>query len=232
MAAPGPGLMPTLLVIDNYDSFTYNLVQMFRAHPLEILVRRSDKISPEEADALDPDYILVSPGPKDPAHAGVSKAIIDRFHTRKPILGVCLGMQCMNEVFGGETVRAPLPVHGKTSLVSHDGQGIFRGVPRDFRAARYHSLMIRPLGERLRTTAWSDDGVIMGVELAGYPVFGLQFHPESFLTDHGPILIRNFLEAGPAWTRQELTAARGTARQGWTVTEQVPLDRSNRPAKN
>jgi anthranilate synthase component 2 len=188
---------PTLLVIDNYDSFTYNLVQMFTAYDLDIVVRRSDRISLEEAGAMKPEYILVSPGPRDPAHAGISKAVIERFHASCPILGVCLGMQCMNEVFGGRTVRAPVPVHGKTSQVSHTGRGIFRGMPPAFRAARYHSLMIEPSGDRLVKTAWCDQDVIMGVELKEYPVFGVQFHPESFLTESGEVLIRNFLAAGP-----------------------------------
>ncbi|MFH1155746.1 MAG: aminodeoxychorismate/anthranilate synthase component II [Pseudomonadota bacterium] len=186
----------TLLVIDNYDSFTYNLVQMFTAFHLNIVVKRSDAITIAQAEALDPDYILVSPGPKDPAHAGISREIIARFYSIRPILGVCLGMQCMNEVFGGRTVRAPVPVHGKTSHVSHTGQGLFKGMPPSFQAARYHSLMIEPCGDRLVTTAWCDGDVIMGIELAGLPVFGVQFHPESFMTEKGEILIKNFLESG------------------------------------
>lgn len=191
-----------LLVIDNYDSFTYNLVQMFTRYDLEILVKRGDKITLEDAEALAPDYILISPGPKDPAHAGVSKEIIRAFYSRTPLLGVCLGMQCLNEVFGGRTVRAPVPVHGKTDQICHKGQGLFKGMPDPFSAARYHSLMIeqpeefeevKAEGNRLIPTAWTHDGIPMGVELPGFPVFGLQFHPESFLTEHGDILIDNFI---------------------------------------
>ncbi len=191
-----------LLVIDNYDSFTYNLVQMFTRYDLEILVKRGDNITLEDAEALAPDYILISPGPKDPAHAGVSKEIIRAFYSRTPILGVCLGMQCLNEVFGGRTVRAPVPVHGKTDQICNNGQGLFKGMPDPFSAARYHSLMIEQPeeveevtadGNRLVSTAWTYDGIPMGVELPGFPVFGLQFHPESFLTEHGDILIDNFV---------------------------------------
>ncbi len=193
MQAPVKRAQPRLLVIDNYDSFTYNLVQMFTGFDLEIIVRRSDQISVTEAATLDPAYVLVSPGPKDPAHAGVSMAIIRHFCGQRPVLGVCLGMQCINEVFGGRTVRAPVPVHGKKDLIDHDGQGIFRGMPRPFAAARYHSLVIDKSCHDLVTTAWNHEGIIMGVELKGAALFGVQFHPESFLTDHGHLLIENFL---------------------------------------
>ena len=135
--------MDKLLAIDNYDSFTFNLVQMFRRYPLDIRVFRSDRISLEQVDALGPDYLLISPGPKDPTHAGISVPLIRAYHSRVPILGVCLGMQCMNEAFGGQTVRAPLPMHGKTSTIDHCGRGLFRGLPARFKAARYHSLMVR-----------------------------------------------------------------------------------------
>lgn len=188
---------PRLLVIDNYDSFTYNLVQMFTGFDLDILVKRSDRITLSEARMFDPAYLLVSPGPKDPSHAGISKAIISEFLHSIPILGVCLGMQCLNEVFGGTTSRAPVPVHGKTSQVHHQGQGIFSGVPSPFAAARYHSLMINPVSPDLLVTAQVGD-IVMGVEARGLPVFGVQFHPESFLTENGSILIRNFLATGPA----------------------------------
>ena len=125
-----------LLVIDNYDSFTYNLVQMFRHYPLEIKVFRSDQIDLDQADDLNPDYLLISPGPKDPVHAGISMPLIKAWHRRVPILGVCLGMQCINEVFGGRTIRSPRPLHGKTSTIHHDARGLFRGVPSPFQAAR------------------------------------------------------------------------------------------------
>ncbi len=187
-----------LLVVDNYDSFTYNLVQMFRQYALDIRVYRSDKISVEAAGNLKPDYILISPGTKYPAHAGISIDLIRAFYRKIPILGVCLGMQCINEVFGGETVRAPLPMHGKTSRVRHKNMGIFRSVTSPFRAARYHSLAVRPRpdGELLQT-ALSDDGVIMGLSHPRYPLHGLQFHPESFLTEQGFMMIENFLKLGP-----------------------------------
>jgi anthranilate synthase component 2 len=190
--------MPRLLVIDNYDSFTYNLVQMFRRYPLEIEVFRSDRISLEAASRFDPAYILISPGPRDPAHAGLSIPIITAFHQRIPILGVCLGMQCMNEAFGGTTVRAPVPMHGKTSLITHDRQGIFQAVPSPFTVARYHSLAVHPSGESpLRATAHSADGVIMGLSHPEFPLHGVQFHPESFLTENGFAIIENFLGFGP-----------------------------------
>lgn len=185
----------TLLVIDNYDSFTYNLVQMFTPYHLNIIVKRADKITLDEADRLAPDYILISPGPKDPAHAGISKKIILHFHTRKPILGVCLGMQCLNEVFGGTTERAPVPVHGKTDMIHHDNQSIFQGMPSPFSAARYHSLIVKPGSAVLKKTAWNNEGITMGLQLKGLPVFGVQFHPESFMTEKGDILIKNFLNA-------------------------------------
>ncbi len=191
--------MATLLVIDNYDSFTFNLVQMFRMYDLSVKVFRSDRLSVRQAEILDPDYILVSPGPKDPAHAGISIPIIRTFYTTKPVLGVCLGMQCINEAFGGETRRAPLPVHGKTSAVTHQGQGLFRNIPSPFNVARYHSLMIvPPEGQDVfHIDAVCDEGVIMGISHGVFPLFGVQFHPESFLTGHGFRIIENFLDHGP-----------------------------------
>ena len=191
------GDVPTLLVIDNYDSFTYNLVQMFTFYDLDIIVKRSDKITLEQVNDMEPDYILISPGPKDPAHAGISIQLIKAFYSKKPILGVCLGMQCINEAFGGKTVRAPVPVHGKTSLIHHENEKIFHGMPMPFCAARYHSLIIKSLNSDIRTLAATDDGIIMGIELEGFNVYGVQFHPESFLTEKGRILIENFLKTGP-----------------------------------
>lgn len=190
-----------LLVIDNYDSFTYNLVQMFRQYPLTIQVHRSDKINLAEVAALSPDFILISPGPKDPAHAGVSIDLIRTWYKKVPILGVCLGMQCINEVFGGLTVRSPLPMHGKTSEIHHDDVGLFSGLPSPFRAARYHSLIVQPdpalLQDELLITARTEDQIIMGLSHRRYPLHGVQFHPESFLTDHGFQLVENFLNLGP-----------------------------------
>ena len=185
--------MSRMLVIDNYDSFTHNLVQMLLGFDLEITVRRSDKISINEIAVRAPDGILISPGPKDPENAGVSVPLVKAFAGKIPILGVCLGMQCINEAFGGETVRAPVPVHGKTSPVHHHQQSIFKGVPSPFTAARYHSLAVRISSPDLRITATSDDGVIMGLAHAVWPLVGVQFHPESFMTDHGFKLVENFL---------------------------------------
>lgn len=191
--------MVTLLVIDNYDSFTFNLVQMFREYELSIKVFRSDKISVRQAEIIDPDYVMISPGPKNPSHAGISIPMIKSFYQIKPVLGVCLGMQCINEAFGGVTKRAPLPVHGKTSKVFHNDSGIFEGMPQPFTAARYHSLVIEPSDEQteLEVTARSEDSVIMGIAHKHYPLTGVQFHPESFLTESGFVMIENFLRLGP-----------------------------------
>ena len=195
---------PLLLVIDNYDSFTYNLVQMFRQYPLEVQVHRSNEIDLATVERLAPDYILISPGPRDPAHAGISMPLIAAWHTRVPILGVCLGMQCLNEVFGGRTVRSPQPRHGKTSEVFHDGRGLFQGLPNPFKAARYHSLAVEPQAAALRgeltITARTRDQIVMGLSHRRHPLHGVQFQPESFLTDSGYRLIENFLSLGPMET--------------------------------
>jgi anthranilate synthase component 2 len=184
-------------VIDNYDSFTYNLVQMFRPYDLDIEVHRSDKIAINRIKANKPDYILISPGPKDPAHAGISIEIIKVFCEEIPILGVCLGMQCINEAFGGKTVRAPIPVHGKTSTINHKRQGLFTGIPSPLCAARYHSLMVDSVHGDLTETAHSQDGVVMGLSHQELPLHGVQFHPESFLTENGVLFAENFLRLGP-----------------------------------
>jgi anthranilate synthase component 2 len=190
-----------LLAIDNYDSFTYNLVQMFRQYPIEVRVCRSDAIKIDQVETLAPDYILISPGPKDPAHAGISMDLIEAWHRKVPILGVCLGMQCINEVFGGRTIQSPQPRHGKTSSVYHDARGIFQGLPSPFLAARYHSLSVDPnpaaLKGHLTITARTQDQIIMGISHRAYPLHGVQFHPESFLTQHGFALVENFLQLGP-----------------------------------
>jgi len=186
-----------LFVIDNYDSFTYNLVQMFMHYDLIIEVHRSDDISLEQIAALNPDYVLISPGPKAPVHAGISVPLIESFSARVPILGVCLGMQCINEAFGGSTVRAPVPMHGKTSMVGHNNDGIFKGLSSPFVAARYHSLMVKLGRDDLVVTSYSEDGVIMGLSHPELPVHGVQFHPESFLSENGFLLVENFLRLGP-----------------------------------
>jgi anthranilate synthase component II len=189
--------MVTLLVIDNYDSFTYNLIQMFMPYSLRIKVFRSDKITLSQAVNFSPDYVLISPGPRSPSHAGISKDLIRLLYREVPILGVCLGMQCMNEVFGGFTDRAPFPMHGKTSRVFHDGLGVFKNVPSPLIVARYHSLMARFTSTELEIGAQSEEGVVMGMRHPEFPLHGVQFHPESFLTEKGELLVRNFLHLGP-----------------------------------
>jgi len=182
-----------LLVIDNYDSFTYNLVQMFMPYDICIKVHRNDSIDLCHVEKMRPDYIVISPGPKDPSKAGISIKIVKTFYKKIPILGVCLGMQCINEAFGGITVRAPVPVHGKTSFIEHENKGIFRGMTNPFRAARYHSLMVELNNNKLEGTARTSDGIIMGVSHPKFPLHGVQFHPESFMTEEGQSLINNFL---------------------------------------
>jgi anthranilate synthase component 2 len=186
-----------LLVIDNYDSFTFNLVQMFLQYDLDIFVFRSDQIDLPDVPRLEPDYLLVSPGPRDPVHAGISMAIIREWYRRIPVLGVCLGMQCINEVFDGRTRRAPQPRHGKVSLVHHEDRALFAGLPNPFAAARYHSLMVEVRSSALEVTARCDDGVVMGLSHPDLPLHGVQFHPESFMTEAGFELIENFLHLGP-----------------------------------
>ncbi len=186
-----------LLVIDNYDSFTYNLVQMFMHYDLDIEIHRCDRISIGEIETLQPDYILISPGPRDPAHAGISVQLVKALCGKIPILGICLGMQCINEAFGGKTVRAPVPMHGKTSMVHHSNLGIFKNIPSPFVAARYHSLIVELNISGLLITSRSQDGVIMGISHPTIPLHGVQFHPESFLTEHGFLFVENFLRLGP-----------------------------------
>lgn len=183
-----------LLVIDNFDSFTYNLVQMFMRHDILIEVYRNDSISLCQIDTIRPDYILISPGPKAPESAGISKNIVKTFYKKMPILGICLGMQCINEAFGGITIQAPEPVHGKTSIIEHDNRGIFRGMASPFKAARYHSLAVKLNGNGLAVTARTSDRIIMGISHPFFPLHGVLFHPESFMTENGHVLIDNFLK--------------------------------------
>ncbi|GAA4606133.1 anthranilate synthase component 2 [Actinoplanes octamycinicus] len=187
-----------LLVIDNYDSFTFNLVQMFQRYELEIAVVRADELPVDDVARERPDYVLVSPGPGSPGAAGISTELIRRYHGTIPILGVCLGMQCINEAFGGRTVHAPVPMHGKTSAVHHDGTGLFAGVPEPVTVARYHSLATTGISAELTVNARTADGVPMGLQHVREPLFGVQFHPESFLTEHGFTMIENFLRTGPS----------------------------------
>ncbi len=193
MAAGRPA--PRLLLIDNYDSFTYNLVQAFLVLGAEVAVHRNDEITLEAALELAPTHLCISPGPGTPAEAGVSKDMIRAFAGRIPVLGVCLGHQALVEVYGGAIVRAERLMHGKTSIVSHDGRGIFAGLPNLLRAGRYHSLIAKrdALPGTLEVTAWTEEGEVMGVRHRSLPVEGVQFHPESILTPDGPKLLGNFL---------------------------------------
>jgi anthranilate synthase/aminodeoxychorismate synthase-like glutamine amidotransferase len=185
-----------LLLIDNYDSFTYNLYQYLSELGADVLVRRNDEITPDEAEALAPEHVVVSPGPCTPLETGAANAIIEQLGPRVPTLGVCLGHQCIAHVFGGRVVRAPEPVHGKTTDVYHHGEGVFQGLPAPFVATRYHSLIVEraTLPEQLAVTAETGDGLIMGLRHRQYPIEGVQFHPESVLTVAGKSLLRNFLE--------------------------------------
>jgi anthranilate synthase/aminodeoxychorismate synthase-like glutamine amidotransferase len=180
------------LLIDNYDSFTYNLYQAFLELGENLIVRRNDGISPDEIEELAPDSIILSPGPGTPSEAGISNAVVERFSGSVPILGICLGHQCIANVFGGRIERLDSVVHGKTSSVHHNGKGLFRGVASPFDAARYHSLHAVDLPDCLEVTARSDADVIMGIKHRDMAVFGLQFHPESFLTGKGREILRNF----------------------------------------
>lgn len=187
-----------ILLIDNYDSFTYNLVQRLgEIDPsLDLVVVRNDQITPEEIESRHPSHIIISPGPCTPNEAGVSNAVIERFAPSVPLLGVCLGHQCIGHVFGGEVVRADRIMHGKTSPIYHDGRAIYHGLPNPFDATRYHSLIIRPgtLPADFEVVARTEEGEIMGVRHARYPLEGVQYHPESFLTTAGTQLLKNFLE--------------------------------------
>jgi anthranilate synthase/aminodeoxychorismate synthase-like glutamine amidotransferase len=185
-----------LLLIDNYDSFTYNLVQAFMVLGAEVLVHRNDRISVDEARALKPTHLCISPGPGTPYDAGVSMQMIAAFAGQVPVLGVCLGHQSLVEVFGGKVVRAARLMHGKTSYVHHDGRGILAGLPEPFEAGRYHSLIAQPqsLPDVLEVAARTDEGEIMAVRHRDLAVEGVQFHPESVLTPQGPLLMDNFLQ--------------------------------------
>jgi anthranilate synthase/aminodeoxychorismate synthase-like glutamine amidotransferase len=186
-----------VLLIDNYDSFTFNLAQYFGELGAEVVVHRNDQITLDEIAALKPSHIVISPGPGRPENAGISVEVLRRFGPELPILGVCLGHQAMGYAFGGRVVNAPVLMHGKTSEVEHDGKGVFRDIAQGFTAARYHSLVVAPDGlpDALEVTArTSGDGIVMGLRHREFPMHGVQFHPESVLTGPGHHLLRNFLE--------------------------------------
>jgi anthranilate synthase/aminodeoxychorismate synthase-like glutamine amidotransferase len=185
-----------LLMIDNYDSFTYNLVQYFGELGQELKVYRNNKITISEIEKMAQDRIVVSPGPCTPKEAGISIEVIRHFTGKVPILGVCLGHQAIGDAFGGDVIRAPYLMHGKTSMIHHDGRTVFSGLQNPFEATRYHSLIIKreTLPSALEVSAWTDDGIIMGVRHRQYKLEGVQFHPESILTGAGKDLLRNFLK--------------------------------------
>lgn len=185
-----------LLVIDNYDSFTYNLVQYFGELGAEMKVIRNDELTVDEIESLAPDKIVISPGPCTPNEAGVSVEVVKRFGGKIPILGVCLGHQSIAQAFGGDVVRADRLMHGKTSMMEHDGKSVFKGLPQPFEATRYHSLIVQKdtLPDCLEITAWTQEGEIMGLQHKEHEIHGVQFHPESILTAEGKNLLANFLK--------------------------------------
>jgi anthranilate synthase/aminodeoxychorismate synthase-like glutamine amidotransferase len=185
-----------LLVIDNYDSFTYNLVQYFGELGAELRIFRNDEISVADIEKLAPSRIVISPGPCTPKEAGISSEVILTYGTRMPVLGVCLGHQCIGDVFGGDVVRADRLMHGKTSPILHDGAGVFKNLPNPFEATRYHSLLVKrsTLPDCLQISGETAEGEIMGLRHKSLPIHGVQFHPESILTTHGKSLLQNFLE--------------------------------------
>jgi anthranilate synthase/aminodeoxychorismate synthase-like glutamine amidotransferase len=185
-----------LLVIDNYDSFTYNLVQYFGEMGAEPTVRRNDEITLAEVGQLKPDYIVISPGPCTPLEAGLSNDIIKTYGPKIPLLGVCLGHQCIGHVYGGDVIRAPRLMHGKTSPIEHGGKGVFHGLPNPFEATRYHSLIVKreTIPAVLEITAETAEQEVMGLRHREFPIQGVQFHPESILTRDGKTLLRNFLD--------------------------------------
>ena len=187
-----------LLVLDNYDSFTYNLVQYFGELGADLLVKRNDEISLEQITTLRPERIVISPGPCTPNEAGISNDVIRRFGQNTPILGVCLGHQCIGHVFGGEVVRAGRLMHGKTSPILHNGEGVFAGLPNPFEATRYHSLLVKreTFPDCLQITAETAEKEIMGLRHKQLPIHGVQFHPESILSEHGHAMLRNFIRMG------------------------------------
>jgi anthranilate synthase component 2 len=190
------------LVIDNYDSFTYNLVHFLGELGAKLVVRRNDKITVDEAIEMAPEGIVLSPGPCTPNEAGFCLDLVARAGATIPIFGVCLGHQAIGQAYGGQVVRAPVLMHGKVSVVHHDGRSVFRGINGDFKATRYHSLTVAPesVPDPLVVTAWSDNGVVMGLMHKTHPVHGVQFHPESIASEHGHQVLKNFLDIAAEWS--------------------------------
>ena len=194
-----------ILIIDNYDSFTYNLYQYSGVFQDDIRVIRNDKITVEEIEEMDPERIILSPGPKSPKDAGICLDVVKEFYDKKPMLGICLGHQCIGEAFGGNVSYAKALFHGKQSRITHEGTGLFQGIPSPIAVARYHSLAVQEEGlpECLLVTARTKDGEIMAMQHRKYPVYGLQFHPESIYTEHGKRIIENFLTVSEGKTREK-----------------------------
>lgn len=190
-----------IVLIDNYDSFTFNLVHYFGELGADVVVHRNDKVTSEAVVAADPDAIVLSPGPCTPKEAGICLDLIGKAAPTIPILGVCLGHQAIGDAFGGKVVRAPSPVHGKLAEIRHEGRGIFRGINAPFRATRYHSLVVErdTMPGELAVTADTDDGLVMGLAHKSLPVHGVQFHPESIASEHGHLMLKNFLDLAAAW---------------------------------
>src|ERR1700722_2744782 len=200
-----------IVLIDNYDSFTFNLVHYLGELGAEVAVHRNDKVTSGAVIAGDPEAIVLSPGPCTPKEAGICLELIAQASATIPILGVCLGHQAIGDAFGGKVVRAPVPVHGKLSEIRHQGEGVFRGINAPFKATRYHSLVVerKSLPRQLSITAETDDGLVMGLSHRRLPVHGVQFHPESIASDHGHLMLKNFLDLAAAWN--ESTGRRSAA---------------------
>jgi anthranilate synthase component 2 len=204
-----------IILIDNYDSFAFNLVHYFGELGAEVEVHRNDKVTPDDVIAADPDAIVLSPGPCTPTEAGICLDLIAAAAPRIPILGVCLGHQAIGHAFRGKVVRAPVPVHGKLSEIHHRGASLFRGINAPFKATRYHSLVVErnSMPRELAITAQTDDGLVMGLAHDRLPVHGVQFHPESIASEHGHLLLKNFLELAGAWNNTRARRGASTARR-------------------
>jgi len=193
--------MPKVVLVDNYDSFTWNLVHALGALGAEVEVHRNDAISVDEIEKKKPDAIVISPGPGTPRESGISLEVVRRLGSKTPIFGVCLGNQTIGEVYGGEVVRGPEPIHGKLSAIRHEGKTVFRGINGTFDATRYHSLVVdmKSVPNELSVTAETGDGLVMGLSHKTYPVHGVQFHPESIASEHGQSILKNFLDLAAQW---------------------------------
>src|SRR6476646_8473101 len=204
-----------IVLIDNYDSFTFNLFHYLGGLGADVVVHRNDKVAADQVVAMEPEAIVLSPGPRTPRDAGICLELIAKAAQTVPVLGVCLGHQAIGQAFGGAVVRAPLQVHGKLSEIQHTGNGIFRGINGRFKATRYHSLVVErtSLPEELAVTAETDDRLIMGLAHRTLAVHGVQFHPESIASDHGHLILRNFLDIAETWNKQKGRGRNATARR-------------------